>query len=183
MVDGTKMNFTEEQKEHIIETKKKIFDALNEKLSAFDSIIVMTIRQSFVLSGGAIGSFLRGEEANDFDLFPVTDVDYFLNKIEKTYQGGIEDAPEENAKYMEQVKGKLVTNNAITMKGKIQLIRKFDSFDFVHCLPKLDFYNHKLKISPIQYHCIMNRILIVNEGVEPKPTRIKKFVDRGWKMM
>lgn len=183
MVDGTKMNFTEEQKEHIIKTKKELFDAVGEKLSIFDSIISMTIKQCFVLSGGAIGSFLRGESPNDFDFFPTTDVDYFLNKIEKTYQDGIEDAPEENAKYMEQVKGKIVTANAITMKGKVQLIRKFDSFDFVHCLPKFDVYNYKFKISPLQYHCIMNKILIVNEGVEPKPTRIQKFVDRGWKMM
>ena len=82
------------------------------------------------------------------------------------------------------------SSNAITLKGKIQLIFRFygepetihENFDFIHCTNYYDCSKRKLVLNNKALESILTKQLYYNNSVFPVSTlfRIRKFMKRGF---
>lgn len=143
-------------------------------------------------SGGCIGSLLREEEVNDIDVYFFSGVDiapvFELFTNDESYKNEVEDVSD---KYRDVLgtNGKLITENAITLKSGVQIITKHyglpeeirKTFDFVHCTPYFDSRDQKLYISKKQYDLNMSKTLQWNNASAITSSREQKFANRGWK--
>lgn len=148
--------------------------------------------KSWFVSGGCIGSLLREEKVNDIDVYFFSGVDIApvleLFTKDTSYKNEVEDVSD---KYREVLgtNGKLITENAITLKSGVQIITKHygmpeeirKTFDFVHCTPYFDSRDQKLYISKKQYDLNMSKTLEWNNASAITPLREQKFTNRGWK--
>ena len=196
--------FTEAEQIKIKSVKEMIkieTESFLNQLCDFYSVEVFedTVKNIFV-SGGCIASLIQGEKVNDYDLyFKNEDV---MNDIKMIYtktslKEQVEDVSENYREVLGQ-DGKLITENAITLKNGVQLImRHFGSpeevrktFDYVHCMPYYDFAEDKLYISRIQYDAIIWKKLVVNQQMSSNLahfqkltafSRVDKFKKRGYR--
>ncbi len=147
-----------------------------------------------ILTGGAIGSVLRKETPNDWDMYlEQSSANNFMKKVLANTDNIQASIMEQPHKYMRtQVDGLYVTAYATTFVNKLQVITGFDKthrleFDFVHCMPYFDMKTQKLHISKQQYRACKEKKLIKNPRVV-KPEgemhtsikRVEKFLDKGW---
>lgn len=193
--------FTEAEEIKIVSVKSTIkmeTESFLYQLGSFYSkgVLEDTLKNIFI-SGGCIASLLQGEKVNDYDLYFKTEV--VMNDIKMIYtktslKEQVEDVSENYREALGE-DGKLITENAITLKNGIQLITKHfghpdklrKTFDYVHCMPYYDFSDDKLYISRQQYDAIINKKLIWNmtetDGAFPKINghfRELKFKKRGY---
>lgn len=183
------MNFPTPEQASIIRKAKTVLEKnLNERLAIFGPYEKRLA--DWYVSGGCIASLLRGEEPNDYDV-------YFLNQESMNHVVAlITGSPdlmrhvadiEEKYREVKGKDGKCITENAITMKNGLQLITRHcgskvrHTFDFVHCMPKYHFDDHRLYISEEQYNCCMNKILVVNEQENFTQQRYDKFIKLGYR--
>jgi hypothetical protein len=160
-------------REKILSAKRKLRQLLEEK--AYPEL-----RDAIFVTGGCIGSLIRGEEPNDIDVFFHSEV------VAETYKRIIMASKMDEVKDMsaygvdvDDDPEKCITKNAITMLNGIQYITAFtgtpnevrSAFDFVHCTPYYDPSKDSLFISPIAYHACLNKILIVNNQKSAEKTR------------
>ena len=174
--------------------------ALKEKVeSVFGSVMIdlpnglyHRLMANCILSGSCISSIYHGEEPKDFDLWcrDASMIPILKEEIPQKYNDSI---MEYNQSY-EELKSnsnftakKLITDNAITLKGKVQLItlgtytEQRKMFDFTHCMPYYDCDAKTLYISPRQMQLIGMKKLEQNPGGRaPVDWRIQKFKMRGW---
>ena len=181
-------SFTATESANILLAKKFILDKLETFNLTIGKIGAM-MQHSYFLSGGAIGSLLRGDDPNDYDIyfFYETDAKMVFNLYENdasyTREVKVWDQKYRDA----QVGDMMITENATTLKNGIQLIRKHygqpgtirKTFDFVHCMPYYDPEVDSLFISREQYDCCVNKVLKTN-GVNPESWRTEKFIQRGY---
>lgn len=155
------------------------------------------------LSGGCIGSLLRGEHPNDFDFYFPKDPFFptarmwiennrkIVASIEEAYRmkGGNTDRFEGMDK--DYRNGPAITECAITLKNKYQLIIKHygspdevrKTFDYVHCLPYYDIVEDKLYISKEQYDLNMKKRCVINNKTSVVGWREDKFRKLGWSIL
>lgn len=189
--------FTEAEKIKIKSVKEMIkietevfMDTLDEYCSneVQDKVI-----QNIFISGGCISCLINGDKVNDYDLYfkdenVMNDIKNLFVKTSLKEQ--IEDVSENYREVLGQ-DGKLITENAVTLKNGIQLITKHfghpdkirKTFDFVHCMPYYNFADDKLYISRVQYDAIVNKKLItLKENYNPivGMSREEKFKKRGY---
>jgi hypothetical protein len=191
MTYETQQVFTDAQKENIFYAKNRIEGFLHDFILTARKLGPM-MEHSFFLSGGAIGSLLRRETPNDWDIyfFEQYDAERIFNLYENddSYKNQIKVIDE---KYRDATTkdGLLITENATTLKNGIQFIRKHygqpadvrATFDFVHCLPYYDSRTKKLYISHEQYNLNMSKKLKVNpSSYKYTSSREQKFLNRGW---
>lgn len=158
-----------------------VFDVYNSDMRS----LCITKNQLFI-SGGCIASYLQRKRINDYDVYftssSISDNVYnwltvgtgkkYVEKIHPDYYGQ---------------KGV----NAITLIDKyhnvpIQLIFRESgppnditkTFDFTHCTAF--YYTGNLWISKLILHCIIHKILHVNNTNGVRVDRISKFLDRGY---
>ena len=180
--------FTEDQKNHITGIKECLKMAIQdlrmtaEKLGTF-------YQQGYFISGGCIGSLLRGELVNDYDVYFYTQkvgdriVKLYTEDSSYTSYVKLAEAPYRDL----QVGDKIITENAVTLKNGLQLITKHygepdvirNTFDFEHCKPYYYPKTDKLYISPKQYILNMTKKLKLT-GPDVIAYREQKFIDRGW---
>lgn len=192
--------FKQSEIENIGNVKNKIIQQLNDIQTTTWGRYVMSHRRHLYLTGGTIGSLLRGEEVNDWDFYfkdqrVAKDV---RNTIINKYRDSIKEYssdkyPGVQTEDIDGNKDKLITNNAITMEGNVQLITVLSgepnellkSFDYVHCMPYFDCGDNKLYISEKQYYACINKVLIVNnvQSATKNTHRKEKFIQRGFKEM
>ena len=153
-----------------------------------------TLRDIFIddciLSGSSISSVYHGESVNDFDLYAreSRNIDAIRVLIEKSFPDIIEEYDNKYKDDNAPANKKLITANAITLKGKTQFITLGDyqtirkTFDLKHCLPYYDLKEDKLYISESQMQIIHNKHLVYN-GNNVKVYRLEKFKTRGWKIV
>lgn len=165
---------------------------LHQLADYFPDSVMHKIVQNIFISGGCITSLIHGEKVNDYDLY-FKDEDTMFN-IKNLFTNQLKEQIEdvsENYREVLGVDGKLITENAITLKSRIQLITKHfgepdnirKTFDFVHCMPYYDFAVDKLYISRIQYDAIINRKMISqkeNFNHFIGTSRVEKFKKRGF---
>lgn len=178
--------FTQSDTEIILAAKKKLKDTLLAKGGDFNFDFAST--KYLYVTGGAIASYLQGVVPNDIDVY-CRDTES-AKKIKKYFETtGNDFVAEINEKYREATdSGKLITENAITLKNNLQFIvghtgephvlRK--TFDFTHCLPYYNPIDDKLYISYSQYRACIDKKLVVNNPNFVTPKRKKKFLERGY---
>ena len=144
-----------------------------------------------ILSGSSISSLYHNEEVKDYDLWMA---DFGSNNTELLYMDTLirNSYADHIAEYSEEYSGmkkthKVITQNAITLKNKMQFITlsKYEdariTFDFIHCMPYYDLSSEKFFISEQQMDAIANKKLVKNPGATPPVQwRIEKFHKRGW---
>jgi hypothetical protein len=180
--------FTNLESIKILDTKEKVRKAVEELDMTLRKL---QMRPQYFVTGGCIGSLLRNEVPNDYDVYFLTEgaVNLISNlyKHDESYKNEVEVYDEKYREY-NGVDGRLITENAITLKNKIQLITKHygspdavrKTFDFVHCMPYFDPVTDKLYISRQQYDLCVNKKLLVNNIDNVTPHRKNKFFERGW---
>lgn len=176
------------------DVKKSLRLHLYEALRSLPVGLQNAFLNKCILSGSSISSVYHGESVNDFDLYArnLEDIKPIHTLIESSFNDWIEEYDNKypGAKGAGAPTGKLITGNAITMKGKTQFITISDyqtmrkSFDLKHCLPYYDLGADKLYISESQMLIIDKKILVPNqENGAVTPYRLEKFKNRGWKML
>jgi len=98
------------------------------------------------------------------------------------------DSDDEPKKYRCQ----FVTENAITLSNRIQLITRFtgepekihENYDFVHAMSWYDLASGELNVPEGVYECLVNRELRYVGSLYPFASivRVRKFVKRGWQI-
>lgn len=185
--------FTANERLHIQRAKEIIRKELRDRLEGLP-IAYYELFKTAILTGGAIGSILRDDNPNDWDVYlEQSQAAKFLDWVLKNAENIQDCILELPHKYTgTQVNGKYVTAYATTFVNKLQVITGFNKehrleFDFVHCMPYFDMETQKLHISKQQYKACMEKKLIKNPRVV-KPAgemitstkRLEKFLDNGW---
>lgn len=183
--------FTEDQKQHILEVKKKIQMHIVE-IWMYDVKYSRALRlDKLNLSGGAIASLLQGETPKDWDFYFEDQISCenfehaILSNVDKVE---VADVDPKYGDYIGQ-DGKMITANSITMKDGNSFITKYygdisdvkKEFDFLHCTPHYSLKEETLYISRKQYDACVHKHLIVNNPKAVKSHRIQKFKERGYK--
>jgi hypothetical protein len=85
-----------------------------------------------------------------------------------------------------------LTDNAITLSDKVQLIIRFygeaeeihKNFDFIHCMSAYDYETDELFIPQEALEAILSRTLVYKGSLYPIASifRTRKFIDRGWRI-
>lgn len=187
--------FTANERLHIERAKEIIRKELRLHIEALP-ISYYELFKTSILTGGAIGSILRAETPNDWDMYlAVPNCGKFLDRVienKDNIQDCILELPHQYTS--SHVNGKYVTAYATTFKNKLQVITGFNKehrleFDFVHCMPYFDMETQKLHISKQQYKACLEKMLIKNDRVQKAPgemwtpkKRLEKFLDNGWKL-
>jgi hypothetical protein len=148
--------------------------------------------KSFYVAGGAIASLLQGETPKDVDIYCDSDSvsKAVMQKLITTYRKDIKETKDYREFYAED--GKMVSEWAVTMKNGASFIFKNagmpseikKSFDYVHTTAHYRFRTTDrepvLFISPLAYHCAVNKLLIVNNKLTVTVGRRDKFINRGY---
>lgn len=138
------------------------------------------IKTKSFISGGCIPSMLLDEYVNDFDF-------YFIDKESadkvREYFSNVD--TDEDSKFHV----KLITNNAINLSDKIQLITRFygipdkvvDNFDWQH-IKSYYTYPDKLSLDSEVYRLIVEKELVYTGSKYPLSSllRVKKYAKKGW---
>ena len=190
--EEAKKQFTNSDIAAIKATKMQIRDKILTVFKPFSAQGKILIDMNkFYVTGGCIGSLIRNEKPKDYDVYCRDQ--FFFMKLKSLLENDplFSDMVEETEESYRDVKagGKLFTENAITLKGDVQLICKHfgepkevrDTFDFVHCTPYYEIGNDKLYISPLQIQLIKEKQLMINNKDNVTLHRISKFLDRGYK--
>lgn len=85
-----------------------------------------------------------------------------------------------------------LSTNAISLRGKIQLILRFygdpdeihESYDFVHCMNYWESGQGNLTLKPEALEALLSRALVYNGSQYPlcSVIRTRKFIKRGWRI-
>jgi len=143
-------------------------------------------------AGGAFASMFQGEAPKDVDIYCADAVyaDKLKKELTTKHYREIADATQYREYYDEN--GKMVSEWAITMKNTASFIFRNSgepktiksSFDYVHTTPHYWFQSpvtiDQLYISPLAYHCAVNKVLIVNNPKSVTTQRLEKFKSRGY---
>lgn len=157
----------------------------NFLLSIKDEEIKETLKNKSFISGGCIPSMLMGEWVNDYDIYLY---DEFSAKNIKNYFEKLPKKPKQDK--TDKFHVKLITENAINLSDKIQIITKFygtpekvvENFDWQHIKSWYDCSNEKLNLTNDVYKLIVEKELIYTGSAYPLSSllRLKKYLKKGW---
>lgn len=161
---------------------KKLLKGMIDNLckTITDPKIVDIIKEKSYITGGCIPSMLLDEYINDFDIY-FKDQES-ANKVLEYYNNV--DTSEQ-----EKFKVKLITENAINLSDKIQLIIKFtghptiviEKFDWQH-IKSYFIYPDIITFTNDVYKLIVEKELIYTGSDYPLSSmmRLKKYIKKGW---
>lgn len=186
--------FTKDEKLLILASKEKLKDLISDFTLTIKKLNgAKDYTKCFFITGGVIGSLLRGEKYNDIDIWFYEDI-WAANVVrlytkDPLYMNQVEVFDEKYRDIVGHPGGMMITENAVTLKNNIQLITRHcgwpdtirETFDFVHCLPYYNSYDDMLYISYEQYQLNMNKQLKINNTKKFNERRLNKFLDRGWR--
>lgn len=146
----------------------------------FSENVIKIIKEDSFITGGCIPSMMLGEWVNDYDFYFTSKEaanvvkEYFKSKMQH-----------KDLKY----KVKAITDNAVTLDNKIQLITAFtgspsevaSNFDWAHIKSYYTF-NEGLKLCDDLYRLIVEKELVYTGSVYPLSSlfRLKKYIRKGW---
>ena len=138
------------------------------------------IKNNTFVTGGCIPSMMMEEFVNDFDI-------YFERQVEADIVKGY--YKRQTIDKTKKFHIKLITDNAINLSDKIQLITRFTgspeevtkNFDWAH-IKSYYKYPDKLVIIPDTYRLIVEKELIYTGSQYPLSSllRLKKYIKKGW---
>jgi len=147
-----------------------------------DTRIKDIMKQKTFVSGGCIPSMLLNEWVNDYDIYL-----YDINSASEVKHYFEDKHTREKEKKFHV---KLITDNAINISDKIQIITKFvggprevtDNFDWQHIKSWYDCEEEKLHLIPEVYQLIVEKELVYTGSQYPLSSllRLKKYLKKGW---
>ena len=153
--------------------------------SITDDEIKDILKNNAFITGGCIPSMLMGEYINDYDIY-FTDHDY-AEKVEKYYKK--RQPSVERLKMNKVFEPKLITENAVNLTDKVQLILKFAGspnlvtkfFDWQHITSYFSL-NDGLVLADSVYMLIVEKELVYTGSNYPLSSllRLRKFLKKGW---
>lgn len=103
---------------------------------------------------------------------------------------GIEVAGLDKTKGKEAYRPIFLSQNAITLTDKIQLVIRFfgepsklhENYDFVHCMCYFDYAKNELSLPQEALQSLLTKTLVYHGSLYPIATifRLRKFIARGW---
>ena len=85
-----------------------------------------------------------------------------------------------------------ISSNAISLRGKVQLILRFygepeeihQSYDFAHCMNYWESGENKLTLKPAALEALLSKTLVYHGSQYPlcSVIRSRKFIERGWRI-
>ena len=177
--------FTAEEMLQILALKSNI----RSKMIYLKKLLPAVYYDDMFLCGGAIASIIQGQHPKDWDVY-FTNADTQKAVIDLF----IADHPDEIAVVDEKYRevsgsdGKMITENAMTLRNNIQFIIKHngtpdevrETFDFVHCKPYYHCGKDQLFISREQYDLCRDKKLKINNMKAQTVWRQSKFEQRGY---
>ena len=146
----------------------------------------------YVKSSGAAG---EGDDSN-YQYYEMTDnihgdqADQYLNEMLAGKHG--DKNPDEDGEELPKYRPVFMSQNAITLKNKVQLIIRFygepkeihNNYDFVHAMCSYDYHNDILDMPGEALESIMSKTLTYRGSLYPICSlfRVRKFIERGWKI-
>jgi hypothetical protein len=163
--------------------EKLLTGVMNNFLESIsDNYIKDIIKNNSYITGGCIPSMLIDEFVNDYDIYFYTKED--ADGVKKYF----ETAHTKNKDDKFHVK--LITDNAINLSDKIQLITKFwgdpsfvtDEFDWQHIKSWYSCKEEKLYLTSDVYQLVVEKELIYTGSDYPLSSlmRLKKYIKKGW---
>lgn len=165
------------------QAEKLLIGIMNNFLeSVNNSEIRILIKEKSYITGGSIPDLLMGNFINDFDIYFYTkeDADRVKNYFENNHTKNKDD----------KFHVKLITDNAINLSDKIQLITKFigypggvvKNFDWQHIKSWYSCKEEKLYLTDDVYRLICEKELIYTGSDYPLSSlmRLKKYIKKGW---
>ena len=130
------------------------------------------------------------EGGQNYKYFETTQVDHDAGEyLDEVFE---KDKIETDEVEINQYEPVFLSSNAISLKGKIQIITRFygspdeihKNFDFVHCTNYWESDNGKLTLKKEALECILSKTLVYQGSLFPICSifRIRKFVERGWRI-
>lgn len=103
-----------------------------------------------------------------------------------------DEAKEEMTQDAPQYSAAFLSSNAISLRGKVQLILRFhgspdeihESYDFVHCMNYYESGTSSLTLRPEALEALLSRTLVYKGSQYPlcSVIRSRKFIERGWRI-
>ena len=139
---------------------------------------------------------VAGEEQTDYHYFehgPEDNHEEFLDTAMDIAEPSIEAVQELHQEIKEakkKYKPVFLTDNAISLSDKMQLIIRFygepdeihRNFDFIHCTGVYDYRANSVSYSPEMMESLLTKRLLYSGSLYPIASllRIRKFINRGW---
>lgn len=146
----------------------------------------------WVQSAGAVGEGLN-DSAQMYSYFEATDnaagdaADEYLVQMVAGLKAGTEEGTEKPS-----YRPVFLSQNAITLTDKVQLVIRFfgqpadiyKNYDFAHVCQSYSYADDKLDLDNEALTCLLSRTLLYRGSLYPIASifRIKKFVERGWRV-
>ncbi len=162
--------------------EKLLRGIMNSFLDSIESGNVQKIiKEKSFITGGCISSMLSDAFVNDYDIYFHTSTDADI--VREYFKSQKPD-------YTKKYHVKLITDNAINLSDKIQLITKFtgspsevtDKFDWQHIKSYYDCNTEKLHLTSDVYQLVVEKDLIYTGSDYPLSSlmRLKKYIKKGW---
>jgi len=153
-----------------------------------DDKVTKILKEKSYITGGCIPSMLMDEFVNDYDIYLYYTED--ANIVRKYFESKRKNSgtciSEKQVKY----EIKLITDNAINLSDKIQIITKFvgdpvfvtERFDWQHIKSWYDCNTCKLHLTSDVYQLVCEKELIYTGSDYPLSSlmRLKKYIKKGW---
>ena len=185
--------FTKIEEIEIVSIKKLIEFHYDNAVIRLPDQLKSFLETHGIITGGITASVADGGPPNDIDVYLMSKeaVDAFRSAVTSASAGSLlmEHIKSVNQKYPIEtiVDGKLVTANATTFEGGLQVITMDTSdmrkhFDMIHCMPWYSLSHKQFHISRAQYDSIKSKKVVQNPLCKPgiSKRRLQKYVDRGW---
>jgi hypothetical protein len=163
--------------------EKLLTGVMNNFLESIpDNYIKDIIKEDTYITGGCIPSMLIDEFVNDYDIYFYTKED--AEKVKNYFENN------HTKNKSDKFHVKLITENAINLSDKIQLITKFwgdpsfvtDEFDWQHIKSWYSCKEEKLYLTSDVYQLVVEKELIYTGSDYPLSSlmRLKKYIKKGW---
>ena len=140
---------------------------------------------------------VAGEMQTDYKYFEQYSEEESDDFVESLYNR--EDKIEMSEEFLEELRDKkykyrpvFMSENAVTLANKVQLVLRFhgepdkihENYDFVHTTCSYDYRAGHLQLPPEAMESILSKTLIYRGSLYPLCSmfRIRKFVERGWRI-
>lgn len=140
----------------------------------------------YIKSAGVVG-----ETQKEYKYFETLEEHHSDEYIESVFNP-LDDNIVKNIKDSTKYNPIFFSDNAITLKNKVQLIIRFSgepdeihrNYDFAHCMCYYDFWNDKLSLPQEALEAILSKTLIYKGSLYPFASifRVRKFIARGWRI-
>ena len=127
-----------------------------------------------------------------FEYGDETTIDKFFEAFQTSPVEVVEELVEVTKDKKKLFKPVFISENAITLSGKIQIVTRFFGFpdqilgnyDYAHAMCYYDYKKNELVLHPEALECILSKTLVYKGSLYPIASlfRIRKFIQRGWRI-